>query len=99
MVVDGLWSLCFSKKNNVLPLVFFFVTVENVLDDVANARHSSFMSQYLRDWPYPHLTHYIAGQSLNAELNGVMQRCEVQVVDSSLIQVVFQVSITSHCCY
>ncbi|KAM8766773.1 histone-lysine N-methyltransferase SETDB1-B-like isoform 1-T1 [Acanthopagrus schlegelii] len=64
--------------------------LENVLDDVANARHSSFMSQYLRDWPYPHLTHYIAGQSLNAELNGVMQRCEVQVVDSSLIQVVFQ---------
>ncbi|XP_073339746.1 histone-lysine N-methyltransferase SETDB1-B-like isoform X2 [Pagrus major] len=64
--------------------------LENVLDDVANTRHSSFMSQYLRDWPYPHLTHYIAGQSLNAELNGVLQRCEVQVVDSSLIQVVFQ---------
>ncbi|XP_051246536.1 histone-lysine N-methyltransferase SETDB1-B isoform X2 [Dicentrarchus labrax] len=64
--------------------------LENVLDDVPDSPHKSFMSRYLRDWPNPHLTQYKAGYILNAELNGVQQRCEVQEVDSSLIHVVFK---------
>lgn len=68
----------------------FFFTVENVLDEIPDSPHKTFMNQYLKDWPFPHLTQYRVGQTLNAELNGVQQRCEVQVVDSSLIQVVFQ---------
>lgn len=71
----------------------FFSTVENVLDDIPDIPHKYFMNQYLKDWPYPHLTQYKAGQTLNAELSGVQQRCEVLVIDCSLIQVVFQVSI------
>ncbi|XP_041811972.1 histone-lysine N-methyltransferase SETDB1-B-like isoform X1 [Chelmon rostratus] len=74
-----------------LPLLHLVCRpLEECLDDIPDSRHKSFMNQYLKDWPYPHLTQYKAGQSLNAELNGVQQRCEVQVVDSSLIQVVFQ---------
>ncbi|XP_035537295.1 histone-lysine N-methyltransferase SETDB1-A [Morone saxatilis] len=74
-----------------LPLLHLVCRpLENSLDDIRDSPHKCFMSRYLRDWPYPHLTQYSAGQSLNAELNGVQQRCEVQEVDSSLIHVVFQ---------
>ncbi|XP_070840694.1 histone-lysine N-methyltransferase SETDB1-B-like [Chaetodon trifascialis] len=74
-----------------LPLLHLVCRpLEDVVDDIPDSRHKFFMSRYLKDWPYPHLTQYKAGQSLNVELNGVQQRCEVQVVDSSLIQVVFQ---------
>lgn len=67
--------------------------MEDILDDIPNTPHKSFLIKYLRDWPYPHLTHYSAGQIINVELNGVQQKCEVQVIDSSLMQVVFQVGI------
>lgn len=67
--------------------------MEDVLDVLPDSLHKTFMTKYLKDWPYPHLTQYSVGQILNVELNGVQQRCEVQVVDSSLMQVVFQVSI------
>ncbi|XP_076610748.1 histone-lysine N-methyltransferase SETDB1-B-like isoform X2 [Chaetodon auriga] len=74
-----------------LPLLHLVCRpLEDVLDDIPDSRHKSFMNQYLKDWPYPHLTQYKAGQSLNVELNGAQQRCEVQLVDSSLMQVVFQ---------
>ncbi|XP_071355737.1 histone-lysine N-methyltransferase SETDB1-B-like isoform X1 [Trachinotus anak] len=95
-----------SRKNRLRFLVFMddhtpvYVSLpflhlvcrplEDVLEDVSDSSHKHFMKQYLKDWPYPHLTQYRAGQALNVELNGVQQRCEVQVVDSSLIQVVFQ---------
>lgn len=62
---------------------------ENVLDDIPDSPHKSFMTQYLKDWPYPHLTQYRVGQALNVELNGSQQRCEVQVVDCSIMQVIF----------
>ncbi|XP_076610742.1 histone-lysine N-methyltransferase SETDB1-A isoform X2 [Chaetodon auriga] len=76
-----------------LPLLHLVCRpLEDVVDDIPDSRHKSFMSRYLKDWPYPHLTQYKAGQSLNIELNGVQQRCEVQVVDSSLMQVVFQIN-------
>ncbi|XP_029023386.1 histone-lysine N-methyltransferase SETDB1-B-like [Betta splendens] len=64
--------------------------LEDNLEDVPDGPHRDFLKQYLKDWPYPHLTQYKPGQTFNAELNGVLQKCEVQVVDSSLIQVVFQ---------
>lgn len=68
-------------------------TVEDVLDDIPHSPHKSFLTKYLKHWPYPHLTQYSLGQILNVELNGVQQRCEVQVIDSSLMQVLFQVGI------
>lgn len=64
--------------------------LEEVLDHIPDSPHKCFMKQYLQDWPYPRVTHYRPGQSFNAELNGALQRCEVQVVDSSLIQIIFQ---------
>ncbi|XP_054462224.1 histone-lysine N-methyltransferase SETDB1-A isoform X1 [Anoplopoma fimbria] len=64
--------------------------LEDVVDDIPDGPHKSFMRQYLKDWPYPHLTQYRAGQSLNVELHGAQQRCEVQLIDCSLMQVVFQ---------
>ncbi|KAM8766775.1 histone-lysine N-methyltransferase SETDB1-B-like [Acanthopagrus schlegelii] len=64
--------------------------LESVLDDLPDGAHKSFMNKYLTDWPYPHLTQYSVGQSLNAEFDGVQQKCIVQEVDSSLILVVFQ---------
>lgn len=90
----GMHSLHILLPNILDKWLFFFFTVENVLDEIPDSPHKTFMNQYLKDWPFPHLTQYRVGQTLNAELNGVQQRCEVQVVDSSLIQVVFQVSIT-----
>lgn len=68
------------------------------LDDIPNAIQKNFMKEYLRVWPYPTHTQYEKGQILNAELNGVQQRCQVVEVDSSVIQVVFQVS-TITCCF
>lgn len=64
--------------------------LEEVVDDIFDSTHKSFMKQYLKDWPYPHLTQYRPGQSLNVELEGVLQRCDVQLLDSSLMQVVFR---------
>ena len=83
-----------SQYKEIYSVCFVFLsTVKDALDDIPDSPHKHFMKQYIKDWPYPHLTQYRAGQTLNAELNGVQQRCEVQVVDCSLIQVVFQVSI------
>ncbi|KAM9340151.1 histone-lysine N-methyltransferase SETDB1-B-like [Symphorus nematophorus] len=95
-----------SRKNRLRFLVFFDDHVpmyvglpsihlvcrplENALDDLPDGPHKNFMNQYLKDWPYPHLTQYSVGQGLNVELNGVQQRCEVQVIDCSLVQVIFQ---------
>ncbi|KAG8005248.1 Histone-lysine N-methyltransferase SETDB1-B [Nibea albiflora] len=74
-----------------LPLLHLVCRpLEDVLEDLPDGPHKYFMRRYLKDWPCPLLIHYTAGQTLNVELNGVQQKCEVQVVDSSLIQVVFQ---------
>lgn len=64
-----------------------------MLDDIPGGLHKHFMEQYMKDWPYPHLTKYRVGQSLNAEYLGEQQSCEVQEIDCSLIQVVFQVGV------
>ncbi|PWA15101.1 hypothetical protein CCH79_00008662, partial [Gambusia affinis] len=76
-----------SRKNQFRRICSY---MEDVLDDVPDGAHKCFMRQYLKDWPYPHLNKYRAGQSFNVELNGVMQMCEVVVIDCSLMQVVFQ---------
>lgn len=68
--------------------------MENVADDIPEGPHKDFIEHYLKKWPYPQLTQYRLGQTLNAELNGVLQKCEVQIIDCSLMQVVFQVSIS-----
>ncbi|KAM8841357.1 histone-lysine N-methyltransferase SETDB1-B-like isoform 2-T2 [Spinachia spinachia] len=64
--------------------------LENVLDDIPDTTHKFFMTRYLKDWPFPRVSQYKPGQSLKVELNGAMQRCEVQVVDCSLMQLLFQ---------
>ncbi|XP_061597752.1 histone-lysine N-methyltransferase SETDB1-B-like [Cololabis saira] len=64
--------------------------LDDVLDDVPDEPHRCFMKQYLKDWPYPRLNKYRAGQSFNVELNGTQQRSEVLAIDCSLMQVVFQ---------
>ncbi|XP_062291990.1 histone-lysine N-methyltransferase SETDB1-A-like [Scomber scombrus] len=74
-----------------LPLIHLVCRpLKNALDDIPDSPHKYFMKKYLKAWPYPHLCQGRVGQFLNVELNGVLQRCKVQVVDSSLIQVVFQ---------
>ncbi|XP_059206710.1 histone-lysine N-methyltransferase SETDB1-A isoform X2 [Centropristis striata] len=57
------------------------------LDDIPDGHHKTFLKKYLNAWPYPPQTQYRVGQSVNVEFNGVVQRCEVQIVDSSLIEV------------
>lgn len=68
------------------------MTVEDPLDDIPDANYKKFIKDYIKEWPYPPQTQYRVGQIINAELNGVQERCEVQVVDCSLIQVFFKVS-------
>lgn len=66
--------------------------MDDILEDIPDDPHKAFMARYLKDWPYPHLTQFKAGQMLNVQLNGVYQRSEVQAVDCSVMQVLFQVS-------
>lgn len=68
--------------------------MDDTLEDIFDGTHKSFMKQYLKNWPFPHLTHYKIGQSINVDLNGVLSKCTVDAVDSSLMQVVFEVSIS-----
>lgn len=76
-----------------LPLLYLVCKpLENVLDDILDETHRSFMEQYLKNWPYPHLTQYKVGQHLNALEDEVMQRCSVLLVDSSLMHILFQES-------
>ncbi|XP_019720941.1 histone-lysine N-methyltransferase SETDB1-B-like [Hippocampus comes] len=56
-------------------------------DDIQDDTHKRFMKQYIKDWPYPHLTQYKPGQNASVEFNGVQLRCKVEMVDSSLIMV------------
>lgn len=91
------YQMSIEHNNESNRLFLRFLTVEDVSESIPDGPHKCFMRRYLKDWPCPHLIHYTAGQTLNVELNGVQQKCEVQVVDSSLIQVVFQVSIKQ--CY
>uniref|UniRef100_A0A096LSK7 Tudor domain-containing protein n=1 Tax=Poecilia formosa TaxID=48698 RepID=A0A096LSK7_POEFO len=64
--------------------------MDDPLGDLPESPHKCFMAQYLRSWPYPHLTHYKEGQILKIELNGVHQKCHVELVDCSLMKVVFE---------
>ncbi|XP_041811697.1 histone-lysine N-methyltransferase SETDB1-B-like isoform X2 [Chelmon rostratus] len=74
-----------------LPLLHLVYTpLADPLDDILDDAHKNFMREYMKVWPHLPKTQYQIGQSIHAELNGVQQRCEVQVVDCSLIQVVFQ---------
>ncbi|XP_033950975.1 histone-lysine N-methyltransferase SETDB1-B-like isoform X1 [Pseudochaenichthys georgianus] len=92
-----------SRKNRMRFLVFMddhtplYVNLPSLhlvcrpltdpLDDIPDVSHKSFMQRYLKAWPYPPQTQYRVGQAINAELNGVIQRCTVQTIDSSLFKV------------
>lgn len=80
-----------SQSKTLTQSFLFLVTVTDPLDDIANDAHRDFLREYIDDWPYPPQVQYRVGQIINAELNGFPQKCEVQIVDSSLIQVLFQV--------
>lgn len=77
-----------SSKQSFL----FSLTVTDALEDIKDDAHRNFMKDYLKMWPYPRQTQYKVGQMINVELNGIQERCEVQAVDCSLMQVLFQVS-------
>ncbi|XP_011482718.1 histone-lysine N-methyltransferase SETDB1-B isoform X2 [Oryzias latipes] len=74
-----------------LPLLHLVCRpLENVLDDVPSGIHKYFMTQYLKRWPYPHLTRYRVGQIITVDVNGVPEKCEVLSIDCSLILVLYQ---------
>lgn len=77
-------------------MAFVFVTVPDPLDDIMNEDHRTFLKEYLKNWPCTPQTNYRIGQMIHVELNGSLQKCEVQVVDSSIMQVLFQVSPLEH---
>lgn len=81
----------------VLHLIF--KPLENALDDIPDGQHKDFLKQYLKNWPYPHLTQYKVGQCINAELQGAMQKCKIEAVDCSLMQVVFEESLQKEWIY
>lgn len=70
----------------------FPLTVADPLKEIANEHHQHFMKEYIREWPFLPQTDYMVGAAINAELNGVQQKCVVEVVDCSLIRVLFLVS-------
>ncbi|KAF7657459.1 hypothetical protein LDENG_00026560 [Lucifuga dentata] len=74
-----------------LPLLHLVCRpLREVLDDIPDMTHRNFMKEYIRNWPYPHISYYNVGQIVNADCNGEMKKCEVQVLDCSLIHVIFQ---------
>ncbi|XP_024154232.1 histone-lysine N-methyltransferase SETDB1-A isoform X2 [Oryzias melastigma] len=74
-----------------LPLLHIVCRqLKDPLEDIQDDRHRSFIKQYLKEWPYPPQSRYKEGQVLKVERQGTMQNCEVLLVDSSLIKVVFQ---------
>ncbi|XP_063754618.1 histone-lysine N-methyltransferase SETDB1-B-like isoform X3 [Eleginops maclovinus] len=92
-----------SRKNHMRFLVFMddhtplYVNLPSLhlvcrpltdpLDDIPDGRHKSFVQQYLKVWPYPPQMQYRVGQEINAVLKGIMHRCTVKLIDSSLFQV------------
>ncbi|XP_029919308.1 histone-lysine N-methyltransferase SETDB1-A-like isoform X2 [Myripristis murdjan] len=64
--------------------------LKDVCEDIPDISHRNFIRQYLHVWPFPPLTLYKVGQTINVEHEGTLKKCEVKVIDSSLIQVVFQ---------
>ncbi|XP_043993287.1 histone-lysine N-methyltransferase SETDB1-B-like isoform X2 [Gambusia affinis] len=104
--LPGLLAELPSRKNRLRFMVFLddhtpvYVSLPSLylicrqmsdpLGDLVDGPHKCFMEQYLRSWPYPHLTHYKEGQILKIELNGVHQKCQVELVDCSLMKVVFE---------
>lgn len=82
-----------------IVIIFFCLfpsTVANPLEEIANEQHRCFMMEYIREWPFLPQIAFMVGETINAELNGAQQKCVVEVVDCSLIQVLFLVSTCSH---
>ncbi|XP_037542502.1 histone-lysine N-methyltransferase SETDB1-B [Nematolebias whitei] len=64
--------------------------LDDNLEDIPEGTHRGFLKQYVKNWPFPHLTHYKVGQIINVEVEGALQRCTVDAVDCSLMQIVFR---------
>nr|XP_057903051.1 histone-lysine N-methyltransferase SETDB1-B-like [Doryrhamphus excisus]XP_057903052.1 histone-lysine N-methyltransferase SETDB1-B-like [Doryrhamphus excisus] len=82
-----------SHKPIYIGLTLFHLVcrpLPDPVDDIQDEAHQRFMQQYLRDWPYPHLTQYKPGQIASVEFNGDHHKCKVEMVDSSLIMVFFE---------
>lgn len=75
------------------------MTVENPLDDILDEKHKLFMQNYIKKWPYPPMTQYHVGQTVNVERNGFLQRSKVLEIDCSLMEVVFLVCSTLSCSF
>ncbi|XP_063754617.1 histone-lysine N-methyltransferase SETDB1-B-like isoform X2 [Eleginops maclovinus] len=98
-----------SRKNHMRFLVFMddhtplYVNLPSLhlvcrpltdpLDDIPDGRHKSFVQQYLKVWPYPPQMQYRVGQEINAVLKGIMHRCTVKLIDSSLFQVLVLINV------
>lgn len=78
----------------IYSFILYFCTVDDNLEDIPEGTHKCFLKQYLKNWPFPHLTHYKVGQIINVDVEGTLQRCTVEAVDCSLMQIVFRVSIS-----
>ncbi|XP_003969330.3 histone-lysine N-methyltransferase SETDB1-like [Takifugu rubripes] len=73
-----------------LPLLHLVCDqLANPLEEIANEQHRRFMMEYIREWPFLPQIAYMVGETINAELSGAQQECVVEVVDCSLIQVLF----------
>lgn len=71
--------------------------VGKIMKIVTKVNRKDLDLEYLDVWLHRPLVQYRVGQTINGELNGVQQTCEVLVIDSSLIQVVFQVGTCKYC--
>ncbi|KAM6958869.1 histone-lysine N-methyltransferase SETDB1-A [Aplochiton taeniatus] len=94
-----------NRKNRMRFLVFFddgfpsYVglpilhlvcrPLKNVLEDIEEEAHRDFIKDYLKVYPNPPMAQYRVGQTINTEFEGVQRRCEVEQIDSSLIELRF----------
>ncbi|XP_068189659.1 histone-lysine N-methyltransferase SETDB1-B-like [Antennarius striatus] len=62
----------------------------NCTDDIVDEAHKNFVKEFVESGPKTRLKKYKVGNIVFVELNGVVQKCEVQAVDCNVIQVFFQ---------
>ncbi|XP_060915933.1 histone-lysine N-methyltransferase SETDB1-A [Labrus mixtus] len=104
--VPGILAELPNRKNRMRFLVFaddhtphyvglpkfrqVFGQMKDPLDDIPDGVHKDFIKEYMASLPFPVQTSYRVGQTLNAEFEGFLQKCEVVQIDNSLIRVLFQ---------
>ncbi|XP_020495930.1 histone-lysine N-methyltransferase SETDB1-A [Labrus bergylta] len=104
--IPGILAELPNRKNRMRFLVFaddrtphyvglpkfrqVFGQMKDPLDDIPDGVHKDFIKEYMASLPFPVQTSYRVGQTLNAEFEGFLQKCEVVQIDNSLIRVLFQ---------